>query len=237
MADADRPAVPGARSRLRWEGARSALGRLVLPVPKDRRPRRFAQLLVGLALYGFSMALMIRGRLGVDPWDVFHLGLNHLLHMDLGLLIVLVSVVVLLAWIPMRQRPGLGTLANVLLIGAATSATLALVPPPSAMALRVGFLVVGVAVNGLAGALYIGAGLGPGARDGLMTGLVARGWGSVRVVRTCIEVTVLAVGWVLSGVLLGGPVGPGTVLYAATIGPIVHWFLPRFTVRAGAGGR
>lgn len=208
--------------------------RAVLPVPGDRRARRFAQLLLGLALYGFSMALMIRGRLGVDPWDVFHLGLNHLLHMDLGLLIVVVSVVVLLAWIPMRQRPGLGTLANVVLIGAATSATLALVPAPSPMGLRVAFLVSGVALNGLAGALYIGAGLGPGARDGLMTGLVARGWGSVRRVRTCIEVAVLAVGWVLSGTLLGGPVGPGTVLYAAAIGPIIHWFLPRLAVdRAG----
>jgi uncharacterized membrane protein YczE len=206
------------------------LRRIVLPVPAGRRGRRFGQLLLGLGLYGFSMALMIRGRLGVDPWDVFHLGLNHLLHMDLGLLIVVVSVVVLLAWIPMRQRPGLGTLANVVLIGAATSGTLALVPAPSPMGLRVAFLVLGVALNGLAGALYIGAGLGPGARDGLMTGLVARGWGSVRRVRTCIEVAVLAVGWVLSGTLLGGPVGPGTVLYAAAIGPIVHWFLPRLTV-------
>jgi uncharacterized membrane protein YczE len=209
----------------------SLLRRSVLPVPPDRRARRIGQLLLGLGLYGFSMALMIRGQLGVDPWDVFHLGINHLLHMDLGLLIIVVSVVVLLAWIPMRQRPGLGTLANVLLIGAATSLTLAVVPPPSPLALRVAFLITGVLLNGLAGALYIGAGLGPGARDGLMTGLVARGWGSVRLIRTCIEVAVLAVGWVLSGNLLGGPVGPGTVLYAATIGPIVHWFLPRLEVR------
>lgn len=208
------------------------LRRLVLPVPGDRRPRRYLQLLAGLALYGFSMTLMIQGHLGVDPWDVFHLGLNAHLHQDLGLLIIEVSVVVLLLWIPMRQRPGVGTLANVLLVGVATSASLAVVPVPTSMALRVVFLVVGVGLNGVAGALYIGAGLGPGARDGLMTGLVARGWGSVRVVRTGIELTVLAIGWILSGVLWGGPVGPGTLLYALAIGPVVHWFLPRFTVRA-----
>ncbi|MDH2443515.1 hypothetical protein QDR37_06115 [Amnibacterium sp. CER49] len=210
------------------------LRRVVLPVPRGDRPRRFGQLLVGLALYGFSMGLMIRAQLGVDPWDVFHLGLNHLLHIDLGLLIIAVSVVVLLAWIPMRQRPGIGTLANVLLIGLATSATLAWIPAPAPMLVRVSFLVAGVLLNGLAGALYIGAGLGPGARDGLMTGLVARGVGSVRTVRTCIEVTVLLVGWILSGTLWGGPVGPGTLLYALTIGPIVHWTLPRLTVRASS---
>ena len=208
------------------------LRRLVLPVPPDRRARRYLQLLAGLALYGFSMTLMIQGHLGVDPWDVFHLGLNAHLHQDLGLLIIEVSVIVLLLWIPMRQRPGVGTLANVLLVGLATSASLAVVPAPTEMALRVGFLVVGVALNGVAGALYIGAGLGPGARDGLMTGLVARGWGSVRVVRTGIELTVLAIGWILSGVLWGGPVGVGTLLYALAIGPVVHWFLPRFTVRS-----
>jgi uncharacterized membrane protein YczE len=206
------------------------LRRLVLPVPRIQRPRRIAQLLLGLALYGFSMALMIRGHLGVDPWDVFHLGLNSLLHMDLGLLIIAVSVVVLLVWIPMRQRPGLGTLANVLLVGAATSATLALVPEPSSMLLRIAFLLAGIGLNALAGALYIGAGLGPGPRDGLMTGLVGRGWGSVRLIRTGIEVSVLVVGWVLSGVLWGGPVGPGTVLYAVAIGPLLHWLLPRVTV-------
>jgi uncharacterized membrane protein YczE len=211
-----------------------ALRRLVLPIPPDDRPRRFGQLLVGLCLYGFSMALMIRARLGVDPWDVFHLGLNHLLHMDLGLLIIGVSVVVLLAWIPMRQRPGIGTLANVVLIGLATSVTLACVGEPRPLLLRIAFLLAGVLLNGVAGGLYIGAGLGPGARDGLMTGLVAKGVGSVRTVRTCIEVTVLAVGWVLSGTLWGGPVGPGTLLYALAIGPIVHWCLPRLTVRASA---
>jgi uncharacterized membrane protein YczE len=213
------------------------LGGLVLPIPSGDRPRRLVQLLVGLALYGFSMALMIRAQLGVDPWDVFHLGLNHLLHIDLGLLIIAVSVVVLLAWIPMRQRPGVGTLANVILIGLATSATLAWIPAPALLPVRISFLVAGVTLNGLAGALYIGAGLGPGARDGLMTGLVARGVGSVRAVRTCIEVTVLIVGWILSGTLWGGPVGPGTLLYALTIGPIVHWTLPRLTIPAHGAPR
>lgn len=205
--------------------------RVLLPLPADRRGRRIGQLLVGLALYGFSMALMIRGNLGVDPWDVFHLGLNHLVHTDLGLLIVLVSVAVLLVWIPMRQRPGIGTLANVVLVGVATSASLAVLPAPAALGVRVPLLVGGILLNALAGALYIGAGLGPGARDGLMTGLVARGWGSIRSVRTGIEVTVLVAGWAMSGVLWGGPAGPGTLAYALAIGPLIHWMLPPLTVQ------
>lgn len=209
------------------------ISRLVLPVPPGRRPRRFVQLFIGLCLYGFSMALMIRAHLGVDPWDVFHLGLNHLLDIDLGLLIIAVSVALLITWIPMRQRPGIGTLLNAVIVGLATSATLAFLSTPRLYSARIAFLCAGVLVNGLASALYIGAGLGPGARDGLMTGLVGRGAGGVRTVRTGIEVTVLAVGWILSGALWGGPVGPGTLLYALAIGPIVHWCLPRLTVVDG----
>jgi uncharacterized membrane protein YczE len=199
-------------------------------MPADNRARRVVQLLGGLLLYGFSMGLMIRGRLGVDPWDVLHLGLNHLVRMDLGLLIICVSVVVLLAWIPMRQRPGIGTLANVLVVGIATSVSLALLPSPAMLVSRATMLSVGILLNAVAGALYIGAGLGAGARDGLMTGLVARGWGSVRMVRTCIELSVLVTGWLMSGTLWGGPVGPGTLAYALSIGPLVHWLLPMVTV-------
>lgn len=191
-----------------------------------RLPRRLAQLFVGLTLYGASMALMIRGALGLDPWDVFHVGVARHLPLSIGTIVVLVGVLVLLLWIPLRQWPGLGTVANALWIGVATDATLAVVPAPHDLVTRILFMAVGgVLLNGVAGALYIGAQLGPGPRDGLMTGLARRtGW-SIRLVRTGIEVTVLAVGW-----LLGGGLGIGTVLYAAAIGPVVQHLLPWCTV-------
>ncbi|GAB3624435.1 membrane protein [Mariniluteicoccus endophyticus] len=187
-----------------------------------RLPRRLVQLFVGLSLYGASMALMIRGALGLDPWDVFHVGVSHHVPLSIGTIIVLVGVLVLLLWIPLRQWPGLGTVANAVWIGVATDITLALVPASDDLFVR--FLemsVGGVLLNGLAGALYIGAQLGPGPRDGLMTGIAGRtGW-SLRLVRTGIEVTVLAIGW-----LLGGGVGLGTILYAVGIGPVVQHLLP-----------
>lgn len=197
----------------------------LLPVPADRRPRRFAQLLVGLLVYGLTMAMMVRAVLGLDPWDVFHQGLtewvNRWVPLSFGAIITIVSVAVLLLWIPLRQRPGVGTVANVAIIGAATDLGLFLFPVTDSWPARIAYLVAGIAGNALAGALYIGAGLGPGARDGLMTGLVARGVGSVRLIRTSIEITVLAVGFVL-----GGTVGVGTVLYAVSIGPLLHVLLP-----------
>lgn len=202
---------------------------LLQPVPADRRPRRFAQLLVGLVLYGVTMGLMVRAVLGLDPWDVFHVGVALHVPLTLGTVIICASVVVLLLWIPLRQRPGIGTLLNAVVIGLATDATLALVPPVESLGWRIPFLVAGIVGNALAGALYIGAGLGPGPRDGLMTGLVARGVGSVRVVRTVLELSVLGIGW-----LLGGTVGIGTVLYAISIGPLLHVLLPRLRVRPGA---
>lgn len=199
-----------------------------------RLPRRLVQLFVGLSLYGASMGMMIRGTLGLDPWDVFHYGVATHLPWSFGTIVIATSFVVLLLWIPLRQMPGLGTIANSVWIGIATDGTLALLVEPSSLAARAGLLVGGVVLNGLAGALYIGSQLGPGPRDGLMTGLHARtGW-SLRVIRTSIEVTVLAIGW-----LLGGTVGLGTVLYALAIGPLVQFFLPRCTVRLGppvAGG-
>jgi uncharacterized membrane protein YczE len=192
-------------------------------------PRRLLQLAVGLTLYGVSMALMVRGTLGLDPWDVFHLGVARHLPLSFGGVVIATGVVVLLLWVPLRQLPGLGTIANAVLIGLVTDVALALLAAPEQLALRGALLVGGVLLNAVATALYIGSQLGPGPRDGLMTGLVRRtGW-SVRVVRTSIELSVVAVGW-----LLGGVVGVGTVFYALSIGPLVQLLLPRFIVELPA---
>jgi hypothetical protein len=193
--------------------------------------RRFVQLYAGLLLYGASMALMIRAGLGLDPWDVLHQGLAERLPLSFGMVTIVVGALVLLAWIPLRQRPGVGTVSNVIVIGLAVDAALAVLPAPDAPALRVTFMLAGVGLNGVATAAYIGARLGPGPRDGLMTGLVRRTGRSVRLVRTSIEVTVLAAGW-----LLGGTVGVGTVVYALGIGPLVHVLLPVLTVPEPARG-
>ncbi len=196
------------------------------PGPGGRRlTRRLVQLYLGLALYGASMALIIRSTLGNMPWDVLHQGLAGRLGWTIGVVSIAVGALVLLAWIPLRQRPGLGTVSNVLVIGVAVDATLALTPAPDALALRVVLLVAGVLLNAVATAAYIGVHLGPGPRDGLMTGLVSRTGGSVRLVRTSIEVAVVAAGW-----LLGGTLGVGTVLYAVAIGPLVQVLLPRLSV-------
>lgn len=188
--------------------------------------RRLTQLFAGLTLYGASLALMLRAALGLDPWDVFHQGLSTHVGLSFGMLVNAVGALVLLAWIPLRQRPGIGTIANVLTIGTAVDLTLLVLRAPEGLAARAALLAAGVVLNGVAGALYIGAGLGPGPRDGLMTGIVRRtGW-SIRRVRTGIEVVVLATGW-----LMGGTLGVGTVLYAFAIGPLVQFFLPLFEVR------
>ncbi len=186
-----------------------------------RLPRRLVQLVVGLWLYGASMAMVIRGALGLDPWDVFHAGVMTHVGLSFGEVVIAVGFLVLLLWIPLRQMPGLGTVANVVLIGVATDATLAMLTAPDDLLARGALLVGGIVLNGLAGALYIGAQLGPGPRDGLMTGLARRTGRSIRLVRTSLEVTVLVVGF-----LLGGQVGLGTVLYAVAIGPLVQLFLP-----------
>ena len=189
-------------------------------------PRRLLQLFIGLLLYGASMALMLRAALGLDPWDVFHQGLAIQADLSIGKVVNLVGLAVLLLWIPLKQRPGIGTVANVILIGTAMDLTLSVLPAIEGLALPVAALLFSVVANGIAGALYIGAGLGPGPRDGLMTGLARRtGW-SLRLVRTGIELTVLGCGW-----LLGGTVGVGTLLYAFTIGPLVQIFLPMVTIR------
>ncbi|MBU8856137.1 MULTISPECIES: hypothetical protein [unclassified Micromonospora] len=195
---------------------------------RHRPVRRLTQLYAGLVLYGVSMALMIRSGLGLDPWDVFHQGLARQTGLSFGTVTIAVGALVLLLWIPLRQRPGLGTVSNVVVIGLVVDATLTVLPPGEGMPARVALLVAGIVANGAATGLYLGAGLGPGPRDGLMTGFVARQPRfSVRLVRTVIEITVLALGW-----LLGGTVGLGTVAYALTIGPLAQFFIPVFALPA-----
>lgn len=198
---------------------------LVVPPP---RLRRLAQLYAGLVLYGISDSMLLLAGLGVDPWDVLHQGLSRRLGLGVGTWAVIVGVLVLLMWIPLRQRPGFGTLSNVIVVGLVIDLMLVIVPPVHGLPLRLLVMCAGVVLNGIATGAYIGAGLGPGPRDGLMTGMAARGH-SIRVVRTCIEVTVLISGW-----LLGGTVGLGTVVYALGIGPIAHVSIPRLAIRVSA---
>jgi uncharacterized membrane protein YczE len=197
------------------------------PLPVSRDPlRRVPQLFAGLALYGTSMALQVRAGLGLNPWDVLHQGLTLHAPWSFGVTTAITGVVVLLLWIPLRQRPGVGTVANVLVIAVGVDIALALIQTPTVLWGRIVMMVAGIVLNGVATAAYVGARLGPGPRDGLMTGLSARtGW-SVRLVRTGIEIVVLATGW-----LLGGTVGVGTVLYALGIGPLTQAFLPFLAVR------
>lgn len=193
-------------------------------------PRRLLQLYVGVVCYGVSDAMIVRGRLGVDPWDVFQQGLARHTGIQIGTWAIVVGAAVLLLWIPLRQRPGVGTLSNAVLVGVALDLTLDLMSVPRALWVRTAVLVGGILLNGVATGCYIGAGLGPGPRDGLMVGLAARGH-SLRVVRTCIELTVVCAGW-----LLGGNVGLGTLAYALSIGPLAHvlipWFDPNRTTSA-----
>ena len=181
------------------------------------------QLYVGLLLYGLSSSLLVLAGLGLDPWNVFHQGLAEHSSLAIGTWAILVGVVVLLLWIPLRQRPGIGTVSNVVVVGGTMDVLLGHVSTPHALGWRIACLLAGVGLNGVATGAYIGAGLGPGPRDGLMTGIAARGH-SIRVVRTGLELSVLVTGW-----LLGGTVGVGTVLYAISIGPLAHVFIPLFS--------
>jgi uncharacterized membrane protein YczE len=178
----------------------------------------------GLVLFGVSIALLVASGLGLDSWDVFHQGLARRTGLGLGTIVIGVGAVVLALWIPLRERPGIGTVSNVIVVGLALDAALLVLPEPATLAPQILFMVSGIVLNAVATSLYIGAGLGPGPRDGLMTGLARRGF-SIRLVRTGIEVVVLLAGW-----LLGGTVGVGTVFYAISIGPLVHYLLPRLSV-------
>ncbi len=189
--------------------------------------RRFIQLQIGLLLYGASLALMVRANLGLNPWSVFHQGLSQLTGLSLGTVVNLVGALVLVIWIPLRQKPGIGTICNVLAIGTAADATLAVLPSVTGLALQVALLVGAILLNGAATGAYIGAGLGPGPRDGLTTGGVrVTGW-EVRWVRMTIEGLALVLGWIL-----GGAIGVGTVAYALSNGPLLQIFLPMFELRS-----
>jgi uncharacterized membrane protein YczE len=190
-----------------------------------RLGRRLPQLVIGLVLYGVSLAMMVRGAVGLAPWDVLHSGVTRYLPITLGQAVIVLSFVVMLAWIPLREVPGLGTILNALLVGSAADLTLSMLDQPGPMAARLALTVGGVVLCGLASALYIGAQFGRGPRDGLMTGLSRRTGLSLRLVRTGLEVSV-----VILGLLLGGVAGFGTVLYALAIGPLTQLMLPWCTV-------
>ena len=198
-----------------------------------RLPRRVSQLFTGLILYGISMAFMVESGLGLNPWDVFHQGVSQVTGLSFGWVVILAGIPILMLWIPLRQKPGFGTIANLVVIGLVVDGALAVLAPGESLPMRVTYLVVGILLNGVATGMYIGARFGPGPRDGLMTGIVHRFPRlSIRLVRTSIEVAVLATGF-----LLGGTVGIGTVAYALAIGPLVQLFMPLFAVgqRSGTG--
>src|SRR3954466_16160784 len=188
--------------------------------------RRLLQLYAGLILYGVSLALQIRAGLGLDPWDVFHQGVSDKTGLSFGTIVIITGALVLLAWIPLRQRPGIGTVSNVIVLGVVVDIALGVLHDVHGLPLQLAFLIAGVVLNAIAGAAYIGAGLGPGPRDGLMTGLMRRTGRSVGVIRTGIEVSVLSIGF-----FLGGAVGLGTVVYALSIGPLLQVLLPAFTIK------
>ncbi|TQK43255.1 putative membrane protein YczE [Streptomyces sp. SLBN-118] len=193
--------------------------------------RRLLQLSIGLALYGVSSALLVRGGLGLEPWGVLHQGLAERTGLTIGVVSIIVGAAVLLLWIPIRQRPGLGTVSNVFVIGIAMDGTLALVPNAHGLAAQIPVLIGGIVLNGVATGLYIAARFGPGPRDGLMTGLHRITGRTIRLVRTAIEVAVVATGFVL-----GGSVGVGTVAYALAIGPLAQLFLRVFAISDQGSG-
>ena len=190
-----------------------------------RLGRRIPQLLLGLVIYGVSMGLLVRGALGVMPWDVLHQGVARHIALSFGQVVIVTSIAVLLLWIPLRQPPGLGTVLNAVVIGLVVDPVLAWVDEPTTLGPKIALMLAGLFLNGVATAMYIGAQLGPGPRDGLMTGLAKKTGRSIRLVRTAIEVVVVAVGW-----LLGGVLGLATVAYALLIGPLTQALLPFFIV-------
>ncbi|MFI0811471.1 YitT family protein [Streptomyces echinatus] len=196
-----------------------------------RLGRRLVQLYAGLTLYGVSSALLVAAGLGLEPWNVLHQGLAELTGLSIGAVLIIVGAAVLLLWIPLRQRPGLGTVSNVFVIGLAMDGTLALLPDLRSLAVRIPLMVAGIVLNGMATGLYIAARFGPGPRDGLMTGLHRRTGRSIRLIRTAVEVAV-----VVTGFALGGTIGVGTVLYAVSIGPLAQVFLRWFAVPSAPRG-
>ncbi|MFF3486908.1 YitT family protein [Streptomyces sp. NPDC002701] len=201
------------------------------PLPSGHLPRRLLQLYAGLALYGASAALLLEAGLGMEPWGVLHQGLAELTGLTVGVVSIIVGAAVLVLWLPLRQRPGLGTVSNVFVVGLAMDGTLALLPQAHTLTVRVPLMAAGILLNGTATGLYIAARFGPGPRDGLMTGFHRRTGRSIRLVRTTLEVAVVTTGFVL-----GGTVGVGTVLYALAIGPLAQLFLRVFAVSPASPG-
>lgn len=195
------------------------------PMSTDHLAQRIIRCVIGLALFGIGISLIIDARIGLPPWDVFHQGVAERVGRSIGTVIIATGAVLMLLWIPLRQRPGIGTILNAIEIGLVANLTIALLPQPDSIYLRVPMMLTGIVVTAIGSGLYIGSGLGPGPRDGLMTGLASRGV-PLRIARTGIEVVVLVVGW-----LLGGQVGIGTVAFALLIGPLVQVFLPRLAMR------
>jgi uncharacterized membrane protein YczE len=204
----------------------SAVRGLLLPFPHDRRLKRLAQLYIGLVVYGISTSLLVLGRHGLVPWDVLHQGLSRHTGVAIGTWSILISVAVLVFWVPLHEKPGIGTISNAIVVGGTMDVVLGLTPEIHNSVARWSFCLGGVLLNGVATGMYIGAGLGPGPRDGLMTGLARTTRRSLRLVRAGIEAIVLALGWVL-----GGSVGIGTVVYLVAIGPLAHIFVPVFSRR------
>ena len=198
--------------------------RYLIPVTGERLPRRIIQLIIGLVLFGVGIGLMLQSGLGVPPWDVLHQGLARRFGLTVGIWSIIVSVVVLLLWLPLRQPYGLGTLLNAIIIGVIIDLTGAFIPAAEVTGVAWSMLLSGVVLIGIASGLYIGANLGPGPRDGLMTGIARRG-PSIRLTRAIIEIAVLTLGWIL-----GGTFGIGTIVFALAIGPLVQYFLPRWDI-------
>ena len=197
----------------------------------DRPVQRAARLLLGLVLFGLALATLVKADLGLDPWNVFNQGLARQLGLTLGEVTVIGSLALMLVWIPLRQRPGLGTVANALIVGPVLDWGLKVIPAPEAIGIQVAYMVVAIVGTAIATGLYVGAGWGPGPRDGLMTGLAARGV-PLAAARAGVEITVLAIGW-----LLGGSVGIATVLFATSIGPLVRRALHALALPAATDGR
>ena len=196
----------------------------LIPIAGERLPRRLTQLIIGLVLFGVGIGLMLQSGLGVPPWDVLHQGLARRFGLTVGIWSIIVSLFVLLLWLPLRQPYGLGTLLNAIIIGVIIDLTGAVIPAAEITGVAWSMLLGGVVLIGIASGLYIGANLGPGPRDGLMTGIARRG-PSIRLTRAIIEITVLTLGWIL-----GGTFGIGTIVFALAIGPLVQFFLPRWDI-------
>ncbi len=203
---------------------------LLRPIPSGRLPTRLAQLIGGLVIFGVSIALIVRAELGVMPWTVLEQGLKRTVGLSIGVWSIVIGILLLAASRFLGQRPGIGTLLNVVLVGVVIDATLAVMPALESLSLRIAVLILGILLNGVATGAYIGAGLGPGPRDGLTTAIAARTGRSLRLIRTMVEVSVVAL-----GVLLGGQLGVGTIVFALAIGPLMHLFVPLLELRFGTG--